>query len=195
MRRVFTMSATLLLLVGLVGGGVATAGERDHKRDKHRAQELTLYATEASAVYVTATGEVFEDTAEPEAPPSPGDRFLVVDALFSDEERTKEVGRNLIECTLITAAGEVEEEFAADILCHGVVTLHGKGDLAWQAQFSAPEAFQEQPFVTVAITGGTGAFDRAGGAVEIFDESPEEGSETLSRYEVSLLRFRTAKVH
>lgn len=197
MRRVFATSATLLLLVGLVGGGVAAAGEREtpqhHKRDKHHVQELTLYATETSFTFVTVAGEVFTDE-EPEIAPGPGDRFLAVDTLFADAERTEEVGRNLIECTLITAAGETEEEFTADVLCHGVVSLTDQGDLAWQGQFRIPESFLSEPFITVAITGGTGAFTRAGGSVAIFDESPEDDSETLSRYEVSLLRFRTERV-
>lgn len=194
MRRLLTTSATLLLLIGLVGGGVATAGERDHKRDKPRAKELTLHSRETSSMFVTASGEVFEGPGEPEVAPGPGDRFLVVDTLFRDPERTEEVGRNLIECTFITALGETEEEFTADVLCHGVVTLDDQGDLAWQAQFRAPEAFLEDPFVTVAITGGTGAFERAGGSAQIFDESPEDQSESLARYEVRLLLFRTAKV-
>lgn len=189
MRRHLSIAAMLVLVVAMVGGGVATAADSDQG---HKTRMLTLYSRETSFTYVTATGEVFTDGTEPseEVPPGPGDRLLVVDTLYSDPDRTEEVGRNLIECTFVSATGETPEELVADALCHGVVTLHDQGDIAWQAQFRAPEAFEADPFVTVALTGGTGKFERAGGSAEIFDESPEDGEESLSRYEIRLLKFK-----
>jgi hypothetical protein len=191
MRRIVSMSALLVLLVGLIGGGVATA---DDQRGKSGVQELTLYATETSFTIVTATGEVFPGGEEPL--PSAGDRFLLVDTLYADPERTEEVGRNLVECTFVTVTGEVEEELTAQALCAGVVALDGQGDLAWQGQFRIPEAFAEEgPIITVAITGGTGAFERAGGSAAIFDETPEEAEQSLSRYEIRLLQFKVGHRH
>jgi hypothetical protein len=194
MRRMLTMGAIVALLLGVIGPA-ASAGDQRH--DETGVQTMTLFSQETSFTFVTATGEVFADGAEPEPGTpepfaGPGDRFLLVDTLFSDPERTLEVGRNLVQCTFVTATGETEEEFTADGLCHGVVTLDSQGDLAWQGQFRIPESFTEEgPIITVAITGGTAAFERAGGSAAIFDESPE-GDESLARYEIRLLTF---KVH
>ncbi len=185
MRRIVTMGALLVLLLGMISGGVAIADDRGGTPG---VQKLTLYGTRTSFTIVPATGEVPPDG---EAPlPSPGDRFLLVDTLYADPERTEEVGRNLAECTFVTATGEVEEEFMAQALCAGVVVLDGQGDLAWQGQFRLAFVAQEGPVITVALTGGTGAFERAGGSAAIFEESPEEGEEVLSRYEIRLLAFK-----
>lgn len=198
MRRIVITLSALLLLIGLVaGGGVAAAGEdsRSKQRDDHKAKHLTLYAEETSNTTIPAGGDPVE--GEPDEPPSAGDRFVIVDTLYRDADRTDEVGRNLVECTFISATGETEEEFAADLLCHGVVTLDGKGDIAWQAQTSfsgGEQADPDTPFVTVAITGGTGAFQKAGGQAEIFDISEEgEDAPVLSRYEIELRKFKTER--
>lgn len=182
MRRIIVTLSALLLLIGLLGGGVASA-DKKHKHRKHDGKQLTLYADETSSTDVPSRGE--------EEPPQVGDRFLIVDTLYRDRRLRREVGQNLIDCTFVSVSGETEEDFAASLLCHGVLTLDGKGDISWQGQtsFSAEEPEADAPFITVALTGGTGRFTNAGGEAEIF----ETGEESQTRYEIDLLKFKTSR--
>ncbi|MFA9428803.1 hypothetical protein [Egicoccus sp. AB-alg2] len=179
-----------LLAGGLLvtGSTAALAGPEDGDGG---GTTLTLYAVEASFTYITATGEVLsDDEAESEQTlPSAGDRFVFVDELYADEARTERVGRNDGECTFTAFTGETEEEFQASLVCHGVVTVDDTGSLAWQGalQFSAAEVDPEQPFATVAVTGGTGGLVGADGQVRIFDTTAEGDEQSTTRYEVELL--------
>jgi hypothetical protein len=197
------LGVALALLLGVGVAGVATA-RNDHDK---RAQRLTLWAEETAFTWVTATGEVFTgpDEEEPPSDPRPGDRFISVETLYSDQERSTEVGRNDIACDVTEVRGEFPQEepppdaeldFFLRILCRGVVSLHGQGDIAWQGatEFS-DEAFEQDPtttpLITVALTGGTGVFNRAGGEARIFDFEGEDGDDAaLSRYELILYTLR-----
>lgn len=180
----------IMLLALLILGGTAAyaASGNDNARDKG-ATELTLYGTEIANTYITATGEVVDGDGDGEILPTAGDRFLLVDELYADEERTEAVGHNDIECTVTWFTGTSEEDFEQHLLCQGVVTIHDSGTLAWQAamEFQAGAEFDpEAPFATVAITGGTGDFLAAAGMAGIFDTGAGE-TETTSRYEVTLV--------
>ena len=197
MRRLLAVIAGLLLLLGLLGPNAVAGEDRTTDPDDHR-PTLTLYATETSSVAISPTGEV--DPAEDD--PSgfaPGARFLAVDTLYSDEARTKRVGRNDLSCDVTEITGPAEEPTGASLLCSGVIALDDQGSLAWQASvsFAMTEAEDsEAPFATVAITGGTGDFRKAGGQVAIFEEGTpgeDEDSESLTRYEVELLQLKARR--
>lgn len=184
MRRLAILLCVIVTM--LIAGGPAVA-QQDSERDDGSAS-FTLWATETYAVSVAPDGTVAEEPQEEFEPPV-GTRFLAIDTLYADEERTEEVGSNRIACEVVRIEAEPEEEAFVDLLCQGVVTLDGQGDLPWQASvsFSDAEADAEEPFVVVALTGGTGQFIAAGGEVAVFDETTEEAEAALSRYEVTLV--------
>jgi hypothetical protein len=167
--------------------------------------ELTLYAIEDVSTTITREGDVLTGDAAEEMAPEVGDRFIVTDTVYADAERTDEVGRNHIQCVVSEVDGELPETepaegeklpyFRVSILCSGVLDLFGQGTLSWSGVTTfTSEDFEElteeerltEPFIVVAITGGTFDFVGASGEVAIFDEeSPVEG-EIWSRYEVTL---------
>lgn len=190
--RIRTLMFSLLLITTLVVGGSVAAGARqgdpEDAKDDRKGTDLTLYATESAFAFVTATGVV---NPEEEQAPSPGDRFLSVDTIYADEDRSDAVGRNDIECTFIEVTGTTETDLTVRVLCDGVLQLDGQGTLAWQGSTSfmaAAEPVTDESVITVAITGGTGAFAAAGGEVEVFDTTTDPEA-PISRYEVTLLEL------
>ena len=197
MRRPLTVLAALALLLGLlVPAGVAGANSDDKRQDREnerRGTSITLYSVETSTVNISPSGEVDPPEDDPDSF-GPGARFSAVDLLYRDEDRTTRVGRNDISCLFTEVTGD-EQTGTATLMCHGVVRLDGQGSLTWQGSitFASTDVPEEgDPFGTVAITGGTGAFRAAGGQIVLFDESSSE-TETLNRYEVDLLRLATKK--
>jgi hypothetical protein len=207
MRKSIVALLATLLTLGLLAPA-ATAGDDDDKRGKKKgggATELTLYATEDAATLITREGEVLE--GEEESPPNVGDRFVATETVYADEDRTEEVGRNHIDCTVTEASGgfpeepEAEEEppsFTLSLLCSGVLTLADQGDLSWSGVTTFTEESEGDLIITVAITGGTGDLLGSSGEVAIFDESGDdeeagEGDDVLSRYEVTLLDAKRGK--
>jgi hypothetical protein len=193
--RTRTIAVMIVAMLVLSTGAAAVAHDGKGKgKGPGGVTALTLYATETAATFITAGGDVI--APDDETMPTAGARFLAVDTLYGDAARTDQVGRNDIECTLTEVTGTSEADASASLLCNGVVTLDGQGTLAWQAAVTFAgmegEVDPSQPFATVALTGGTGAFTRAGGEVVLFDESTSEDV-SLTRYEVSLLRFRTSR--
>jgi hypothetical protein len=85
----------------------------------------------------------------PHHKPRPGDTFG-----FSDRESGGDTGRSWATCTIVGKGGGV---------CHVVVSLT-KGDIA--AQFVVRTASNGPPKHAI-ITGGTGAYNAAGGTVDI----------------------------
>lgn len=188
MRRLLATGAGAVLVLGLVGTGAMAQADPKHDDDT-----LVLYATETASTSISATGVV--DPPETDAAAfTAGARFLAVDTLYSDEARTKEVGRNDISCEVTEVVGTAAAPEAATLLCQGVVRLEA-GSLSWQGSttFAESEEEPEGPFIQIAITGGTGDFRAAGGTVEVFQESEEDDEENLTRYEVDVLTFATKK--
>lgn len=189
----------VLTLMSLGIGGAEATSKQGQEDNSEGAEHLTFYSEEVSSVTVTRTGEVFEGEEQEEFQPAAGDRFIIVEKLYSDEARDDEVGRNDIACTVTESSGEFPEgepapgdefDFLLRFVCEGVIYLDDDGTLTWQgaAEFS-DETFEaeDEPFITVAITGGTEKFVRAGGQVEISDVSAdEEDAAVLSRYDVEL---------
>jgi hypothetical protein len=175
MRRALALASTIALVA--LTGGSAAADSADNGTSSGKV--LTLYATEATSVNLSAQGEEVGD----EELPTAGARFVGVDTLYSDEDREDEVGRNDFVCTIT----EVSDEPTVDVVCSGVVRLDDSGSLAWSGAttFSEEEMSSDEPFIIVAITGGTEDFTGADGQVKIFDDGSTD-DETLSRYEVDL---------
>jgi hypothetical protein len=124
MRRLLTASAGAVLVLGLVGTGTVAQADAKHHKDT-----LVLYATETASTTISATGVV--DPPETDASAfTAGTRFVSVDTLYSDEARTKKVGRNDISCEVTEVVGTAEAPEAATLLCQGVVRLEA-GSLAW----------------------------------------------------------------
>lgn len=170
--RRFTLTALVVLVLGVAGAVAATAGDDD----------LTLWARELRATDLAPDGT--DVTDDEDRTPEVGDRFMIVDELFADDDLTDEVGTNTIHCTVNDVVGESEDDFAMRLLCHGVARLDGD-DLSWQALavFSSDdEPDEDDPFVTVAITGGTGDLDEAAGQIELFETDDPD----VVRYEVDL---------
>lgn len=189
MRRYITLLCFVILALGLAVPAHAHEVSRDD-RDDDDSDSFTLWATETYFALVSPDGTVTEDFEEEEFDPQVGTRFFSIDTLYSDADRTDEVGTNRIECVVTRAGGETEEDFFADLLCNGVVRLDDRGDISWQTavSFTAETADTDDPFVVIALTGGTDEFIGASGQVDVFDESDDDVEETLSRYEITLLR-------
>ena len=200
-RSLVLVLATLMALAVL-----APAAGSDDRRGREHDKSFTLYATEYSNITITREGEVSEN--EEEFAPDLGDRFVVLETVYDDAERTDEVGRNHIECTITHVAGEFPEAepaegveppfFEVEFVCSGVLDLQDRGTLSWSGVtgFSSDdftEESSEEPFIVLAITGGTGDLVGASGEVTIFDDPTGSEEETLSRYEVSLLHGSHAR--
>jgi hypothetical protein len=186
--RLLTIALATLLVLST--GGTAVFADKDGKGRNDRSTSLTLYAVEGPSTFLTATGEEPEDE---EYVPGPGDRLIIVEQLFTDEDREDDqVGRNDIECTFTA----VDDDLIANLLCRGVLTLDDQGSLAWQGstQFDLTEdPDEDEALIKVAITGGTGDFTRAGGEVVVFDTTEEDDDETTSTYEVTLFQLKAEK--
>jgi hypothetical protein len=215
LRRIFAVTSALVLLALVSGAALAGDMEaQDHDtRDDRPAATFSLYAAESEFTYVTADGQVFhEEDEEAFFDPGAGDRFLIVDTVYDDEARSSEVGRNDIVCTVTEARGEFPgpdfdpetDELPDDLFfaayCAGVLSV-ADGSLSWQGSFSegsedfAAEPDPDTPFTTLAITGGTGAYNRAGGEVELFDTTDPDDPEADStgRYDVTLFNLRAGR--
>jgi hypothetical protein len=169
MRRVLSVLAALAL-VGLVSGSAAAGDGNGDDGD----EDLTWYASESSST-------------DPD-PFEAGATFVFVDTLFSDEDREDEVGRNDGACTVTEFEGSEDNPETATIMCTGVITLDDSGTLTWSGAVTfegEEESDSDEPFATIAITGGTDDHLDAGGEIDVF----EEGDEGDTRYEVTLLHL------
>ena len=213
-RRVLAIMSALVLLVTLGGAAIAqtTEAQNHDARDDQPAARFDLYSEETAFTYVTAAGHVFHE-ADEEAffAPGAGDRFTIVDTVYDDERRRDrdEIGRNDIVCTVTETRGDFPgpdfdpetDELPDDLFfaayCTGVLTLED-GSLSWQGSFSedaedfSEEVDPDEAFAALAITGGTGDYNRAGGEVSLFDitDYEDDEAETVNRYEVTLFNLR-----
>jgi hypothetical protein len=177
------------------------------ENDKKDGKTVDLYAIEDTSTLITREGEVYSGDDEPDFDPDVGDRFVVLESVYYDAERTDEAGRNHIECTISESVGEFPEmepaegepwpSFAVSFVCSGVLDLHEHGTMSWSGVtgFTSEDEFEEgqpeSPFIVLAVTGGTGGLIGASGEVVVYEE--DTGSDDiLSRYEVHLLHGKHA---
>lgn len=173
--RRFTLTAVLVVSIGLVGTLTATADDDGG--------DMTLWAREARWTDLAADGTDITD--EEERVPAVGDTYRLFEKLYADRRLNRRVGTNDVLCTVNDATGSFDDRFAARLLCEGVVRLRGRGDLSWQGLvvFDTGIAFDpEAPFATLAITGGTGGLVGARGQAHVF----ETARDRVARYEVEL---------
>lgn len=145
---------------------------------------------------------MFEGDEGDEVPPEVGDRFLLTDIIYEDAKRRDEIGRNYISCEVAEVEGEFPTEepedladlpfFSVAVACSGVLDLEDQGQLTWAGltSFSSEDLSEEdldEPFIVVALTGGTQDLIGASGQVEIFDEEAPSEEDIWTRYEVTLL--------
>jgi hypothetical protein len=182
MRRIAVLS-TLVLASGLLGPATALAAEDEH----HGKDTDRWIAVEDHFAIVLPDGRTFtEETApmEEELPPV-GARLFISEALHDTEDGTTRgdaVGRTHIECT----AQVVPVNFLCDIVyvfdtgsqLHGTVLV----------DFSSPSEPSEPLQFDIAVTGGTGDYFGATGAVTLTDLSDmsDPEAETVTLYEAHL---------
>ena len=174
MRRVAVLSG-LVLVGGALGPSTAFAGEEG---GKDNAQWI---AVEDQFALVLPNGETFTGDEEPpggpdEAPPV-GTAIFFSEVLYETEDgetRGDEVGRTHIQCT----AQVVELTF----LCEGAFVFDDGSQLTASVLL---DFGTEDGTFDIAVTGGTGKWFGATGAIALTDMSTEE--ETASLYEADVV--------
>jgi len=137
-----------MLVVAAVAGGHSSKGHRS----------LELVGTESSFTFV----DVDPKQADPEnQPPSPGDGFVLSEALTKDG---KSFGSTYVQCTFITAAADAYQ-------CVGTLDLPN-------GQITAQGVVRDTPDFTIAVTGGTGAYTAASGTLTGHNSAEEGGPTT-----------------
>lgn len=171
MRRLLMVGSTLAL-VGLVNANAYAAD------DNGKSKDLTLWATETLTSY-------------PDDPPEAGDSLTFTATIYEDEDRDDEVGRNDGVCTVTEVEGDADKPDSLTFVCYGTLQIDDKGSLSWSGSATMEDESpdSDEPFITLAITGGTGDYKDAGGYVEVFDES-DDGDEGDQRYEAKLLHLK-----
>jgi hypothetical protein len=174
MRRIAVLSG-LVLVGGLLGPSTAFAGEEDgHGKDNAR----WIAATDQFALVLpdgeTFTGEGDPGPLDPNDVPPVGTHLFVSEILYETEDgetRGDEVGRTHIQCT----AQVVELVF----LCDGAFVFDNGSQLLGSValDFSMEE---EGGSFEIAVTGGTGDWFGATGAISVTDIST--AAETASLY-------------
>jgi hypothetical protein len=179
MRRTAVLSG-LVLVGGLLGPSTAFADDGSAQHNKNDAQWI---AVEDDFAVVLPNGETFtgDDPGpmDPNDAPDVGTQLFISEVLYATEDgETKgdEVGRSHIQCT----AQVVEFTF----LCDAALVFDADNQLliSTHLDFSMEEG--AEPF-DVAVTGGTGDWFGATGAVTITDISTEK--ETASLYEADVV--------
>ena len=152
------MKRVLLPLVAAIVAMLVVAAVAVGDSSKHGQQSLELAGTETSFAFVDAEPKQTNPETEP---PSPGDSFLISEALT---KHGKPFGNLYVECTFITA--EATQCLATFDLPNGQMTVQGViGDVS---------------VFTLSVTGGTGAYFGANGSVAVDDPSEEGASSTYT---------------
>ena len=178
MRRIAVLSG-LVLVGGLLGPSTALATEDDPQtNDQDR-----WIAVEDHFAIVLPDGTTFtEEDAPPEEEflPPVGSRLFISEALFSTDDgstRGDEVGRTHIECTA--------QVVPANFMCDAVAVFDTGSQLAASVALDFSTESEVASF-DIAVTGGTGDYFGATGALTLTDISPSE-EETVSLYEANLV--------
>lgn len=135
-------------------------------------QDITWYALEIEESVILPDGTILDDEGDQEVEFLPGTVFVFNEDLFTDPEFDDEsqIGNNIGTCTVVSAGGETEEDFFANLACEGVIAVTGQGDISWQTRLDFPEDFEG---TTASINGGTGAYFGAQGEAEIVFEEED----------------------
>jgi hypothetical protein len=184
MRRIAVLS-TLVLASGLLSPGTALAAEDErHGEDTDR-----WIAVEDHFAIVLPDGQTFTEEDAPmdeEEVPPVGARLFLSETLHDTDDGTTRgdaVGRTHIECT----AQVVPVNFLCDIafVVDTGSQLNGTVLVDFGAPSETPEPFQ----LDIAVTGGTGDYFGATGAVSLTDLSDmsDPEADTVTLYEADLV--------
>lgn len=146
------IAAAAAVAIGVVA--LASAGNAQQPGE----QTLTFYEKASATTFKFVDARPFSKLrrGEPERI-SPGDGFVLTGPLFSDEARKTRVGTFYAQCTLVRAPkGRFNN---ATSLCHGVFRVDGKGTISVSGAIVGEEA------ATIAVNGGTGAYEGAEGTL------------------------------
>jgi hypothetical protein len=149
MRKFAIIGATLAVLGGITAAmSLAPASAAPKTAAGHSVKVLHLISKQTSlqVVDIGATGT------------SPGDQIIETTVDFQDGTR---VDRSVLNCVDITVSAT-----GFDVLCHGALIFRDG-----QVQFQGETNFQT-PF-TVAVTGGTGAYQNVGGQLTVERTLPD----------------------
>jgi len=151
--RATAVGAGLVTAALVIPGSVASADPSDAGHGKGNGRTLTFDVEFSPTSYT--------DLGDPGF--SGGDVIVFNDALFEDGEQ---VGHEVGSCVLVDTNGTAN--------CTGVVTLDGRGTIAFAFENAPP------PEKVLAITGGSGEFRSAGGEGTLVENGDGTGTLTLS---------------
>jgi hypothetical protein len=143
MRKFAVIGVTLAVLGGTTAAiSIASASAAPNSAASSSVKVLHLISHQASlqVIDIGAIG------------PSPGDQVIETTVDFANGKR---VDRGVLNCVDITVSSS-----AFDVLCHGALIFRDG-----QVEFQGETNFQT-PF-TVAVTGGTGAYQNVGGQLTV----------------------------
>jgi hypothetical protein len=149
MRKLAIIGATLAVLAGITAAmSLASASAAPTSAATMSVKVLHLISRQISleVVDIGAKGD------------SPGDQVIETTADFA---HGKQVDRSVLNCVDITVTTS-----GFDVLCHGALIFRdGQVQLQGETNFSTP--------FTVAVTGGTGAYQNVGGQLTVEGTLPD----------------------
>ena len=143
MRKFAIIAATLAVLASTTAAmslSSASAAPKSTAGHSVRVLHLISHQTSLQVIDIGAKGN------------SPGDQIVETTVDF---QHGKQVDRSVLNCVAITVTAS-----GFDVLCHGALIFRDG-----QVEFQGETSFQE-PF-TVAVTGGTGAYQNVGGQLTV----------------------------
>jgi hypothetical protein len=141
MRKLAIVGATLALLVGVMGAwSIASAAPQHPATSKTKVLHLISHQVSLQVIDLGEKGD------------SVGDQVIESTVELQHGQR---VGRGLLTCVAVTFTSK-----GPDVLCHGAIVFRDG-----QVQFQGETTFRT-PF-TVAVTGGTGSYQKVGGQLTV----------------------------
>src|SRR5262249_47001250 len=143
MRRFAVMGAVLALLVGTAAAMSIASASAAPKTAAERSVKVLHLISHQTSLKVVDLGK---------KGPSPGDQVIETTVDF---EHGKPVDRSVLNCVDITVSKR-----GFDVLCHGALVFkNGQVEIQGETNFHTP--------FTVAVTGGTGAYQHVGGQITV----------------------------
>src|SRR5690349_19474744 len=156
MRKFAVIGATVVLLAGTVAAMSivsASAAPRQAAADSVKVLHLLSHQKSLQVIDVGQKG------------PSPGDQVIETTVDF---QHGTPVDRSVINCVDITVS-----QRGFDVLCHGAMIFKdGQVEIGGETNFRTP--------FTVAVTGGTGAYQNAGGQLTVVRTIPHTTTDVLT---------------
>jgi hypothetical protein len=156
MRKFAVIGAALALLAGTTAAmsiASASAAPKHAAADSVKVLHLLSHQKSLQVIDIGTKG------------PSPGDQIIETTLDF---QNGKPVDRSVINCVDITVSKR-----GFEVLCHGAMIFNnGQVEIQGQTNFHTP--------FTVAVTGGTGAYQNVGGQVTAVRTLPDGTTDVLT---------------